>query len=102
MGHTNYNVADQLADVGMEAIHPKASNPIETAGINIRIKNTFEADHPGTLITKTYIGEKSKVEIIAGTDKVTALQEAQKAIRGTTRYSNPYYWSPFILIGDWE
>ncbi|RYY14058.1 MAG: aspartate kinase, partial [Cytophagaceae bacterium] len=27
VGATNYDVADQLADVGMEAIHPKASKP---------------------------------------------------------------------------
>ncbi len=40
-GATNYDVADQLADVGMEAIHPKAAKPIELAGIAIRLKNTF-------------------------------------------------------------
>jgi len=74
VGLTNYNVADQLADIGMEAIHPKASKPLEMAGINIRIKNTFEPDHPGTIISKTYIGEKSKVEIISGTDKVIAIE----------------------------
>ncbi len=74
VGYTNFNVADQLADIGMEAIHPKASKPLEVAGINIRIKNTFEPDHPGTLITRDYMGEESKVEIISGTDKVTALE----------------------------
>lgn len=74
VGQTNYNVADQLADIGMEAIHPKASKPLELAGINIRIKNTFEPDHPGTLITRGYRGAESKVEIISGTDKVVALE----------------------------
>lgn len=74
VGLTNFNVADQLADIGMEAIHPKASKPLEMAGINIRIKNTFEPDHPGTLITKDFVGEKSRVEIISGTDKVTAIE----------------------------
>ena len=52
VGQTNYNVADQLADIGMEAIHPKASKPLEMAGISIRIKNTFEPNHPGTIISK--------------------------------------------------
>ena len=74
VGQTNYNVADQLADIGMEAIHPKASKPLEMKGINIRIKNTFDPDHPGTLISKNYVGEKSKVEIISGTDKVVAIE----------------------------
>jgi aspartate kinase len=66
VGFTNYNVADQLADVGMEAIHPKASKPLEVANINLRIKNTFEPDHPGTLISKNYKNPEPKVEIITG------------------------------------
>ena len=74
VGFTNYNVADQLADIGMEAIHPKASKPIEIAGINIRIKNTFEPQHPGTLISKSYISSESKIEIVTGSDKVTAIE----------------------------
>ena len=74
VGCTNYIVADQLADIGMEAIHPKASKPLEVSGINIRIKNTFEPKHPGTLITKDYRGEKSEAEIISGTDKVVAIE----------------------------
>lgn len=74
VGFTNYIVADQLADIGMEAIHPKASKPLEMAGIDIRIKNSFEPEHPGTVITRDYRGEKSKVEIISGTDKVVAIE----------------------------
>lgn len=74
VGQTNFMVADQLADVGMEAIHPKASKPLEMAGINIRIKNTFEPNHPGTLISKDYVAEKPRIEIISGTDKVLAVE----------------------------
>jgi aspartate kinase len=74
VGNTNYNVADQLADIGMEAIHPKASKPLEVAGINIRIKNTFEPEHPGTLISREYRGEKSRVEMVTGTDRVVAIE----------------------------
>jgi aspartate kinase len=37
VGFTNYDVADQLADIGMEAIHPKASKPLEINNINPRI-----------------------------------------------------------------
>lgn len=73
VGFTNYDVADQLADVGMEAIHPKASKPLEIAGINLRIKNTFEPDHPGTLITKDFVGVDKRVEVITGSDKVVII-----------------------------
>jgi aspartate kinase len=86
VGFTNFNVADQLADIGMEAIHPKASKPLEMAGINIRIKNTFEPDHPGTLISKDYVGEKSRVEIISGTDKVIAIEIHDPLMVGQVGY----------------
>jgi aspartate kinase len=74
VGATNYNVADQLADVGMEAIHPKASKPLEVAGINLRIKNTFEPEHPGTLITRSFRQALPRVEIITGTDNVVVIE----------------------------
>jgi aspartate kinase len=71
---TNFDVADQLADIGMEAIHPKASKPLELGGIPIRVKNAFDPEHPGTLITKDYICPESRTEMIAGSDKVTYLE----------------------------
>lgn len=39
-----------------------------------------------------------------GSDKATALQEAQKKImmQEGGKYSHPYYWAPFVLIGDWK
>ncbi len=73
VGNTNYDVADQLADVGMEAIHPKASKPLEINNINLRIKNTFEPEHPGTLITREYISNHKRVEVITGTDKLVMI-----------------------------
>lgn len=86
VGYTNFNVADQLADIGMEAIHPKASKPLEMAKINIRIKSTFEPDHPGTLISNDYVGEKSKVEIISGTDQVVAIEIHDPLMVGQVGY----------------
>ncbi|MDB5115465.1 MAG: aspartate kinase [Mucilaginibacter sp.] len=70
VGNTNYDIADQLADVGMEAIHPKAAKPLEMAGIHLRIKNTFEPAHPGTLITRGYISALKRVEVITGADQL--------------------------------
>ncbi len=71
--NTNFDVADQLADVGMEAIHPKASKPLEINGITLRIKNTFDPKHEGTLITKEFISPDKRVEVITGTDKVVII-----------------------------
>lgn len=86
VGATNYDVADQLADVGMEAIHPKAAKPMELAAIPIRLKNTFEPDHPGTLITKDFVGERARVEIITGSDKVTLVEIHDPSMVGTVGF----------------
>jgi aspartate kinase len=86
VGMTNYDVADQLADVGMEAIHPKAAKPMELAGIAIRLKNTFEPDHPGTLITKSFVGKQARIEVIAGSAKVTAVEIHDPSMVGTVGF----------------
>lgn len=83
VGNTNYDVADQLADVGMEAIHPKASKPLEINNINLRIKNTFDPEHPGTLITREYVCEHKRVEVITGTEKVMIIDIYDPSMVGT-------------------
>lgn len=83
VGQTNYDVADQLADVGMEAIHPQASKPLEKAEINLRVKNTFEPQHAGTLISKHYKGKKAKVEIITGSRELILIEVHDPNMVGT-------------------
>jgi len=86
VGFTNYDVADQLADVGMEAIHPKASKPLEINAIDLRIKNTFEPEHPGTLITRDFVSPRKHVEVITGTDKVVIIDIYDPLMVGTAGF----------------
>ena len=86
VGNTNFIIADQLADVGMEAIHPKAAKPLELAGVKIRIKNTFEPNHPGTIISKDYVSPEPKIEIVSGTDKVIAFEVHDPLMVGEVGY----------------
>ncbi|WP_444944332.1 aspartate kinase [Microbulbifer sp. ZKSA006] len=74
IGRTNYDVADQLANLGMEAIHPKAAKGLRQKNIPLRVKNTFEPEHTGTLITGDYVSDSPCVEIIAGCKGVYALE----------------------------
>jgi len=86
VGKTNFIIADQLADVGMEAIHPKAAKPLELAGVKIRIKNTFEPNHPGTIISRDYISPEPKIEIVSGTDTVIAFEVHDPLMVGEVGY----------------
>ena len=74
IGRTNYDVADQLANLGMEAIHPNAAKGLRRNKIPLRVKNTFEPEHAGTLITVDYVSDKPCVEIIAGCPGVYAFE----------------------------
>ncbi|MEA2013182.1 MAG: aspartate kinase [Verrucomicrobiota bacterium] len=74
IGETNFDIADQLADMGMEAIHPKASKDMEMNKIPIRIKNTFEPENPGTLIDNDYMSPNCRVEMVAGRSDILAVE----------------------------
>lgn len=84
IGQTNYDVADQLSNLGMEAIHPRAAKGLRQSGIPLRVRNTFERDHAGTLIRNDYCSERPCVEIIAGRRGVYALELFDQNMVGTT------------------
>ncbi len=74
IGRTNFDIADQMSDMAMEAIHARAAMEMKTQDIPLRIKNAFDPDHPGTLITRGYISERPKVDMITGREDVVALE----------------------------
>ena len=82
LGRTNYDVADQLSNLGMEAIHPKAGKGLRQNETPLRVMNTFEPEHTGTLITGDYISEKPQVEIIAGAKGVFAIEVFDQDMQG--------------------
>lgn len=36
------------------------------------------------------------------TSKAEALRRAQRSVMRTAGYDHPYFWSPFVLVGDWR
>ena len=46
----SYREAAELAYFGAKVIHPSTIQPAVNLGITVRVKNTFEPDHPGTEI----------------------------------------------------
>ncbi len=39
---------------------------------------------------------------LKGMSKPEALTRAQTALKQIPQYTHPYYWAPFVLIGDWH
>lgn len=86
IGHLNFDVADQLSDLDMEAIHSKASKEMELCKIPIRVKNVFEPEHPGTLIHHDYVSETPKADIICGRDDLIAIEVTDPEMVGSSGY----------------
>ena len=86
IGHTNFDIADQLADMAMEAIHPKASKEMERENISIRVKNAFEPDHPGTLISRDYVSPTPRIDMICGRSDVLAIEIFDPEMVGQSGY----------------
>jgi len=86
IGRTNYDVADQLSNLGMEAIHPKAAKGLRQQGIKLRIKNAFEPHHSGTVISNDYRSAQPCVEIIAGRRNVFAIEIFDQDMLGDSNY----------------
>jgi len=38
----------------------------------------------------------------SGLSKIEALQQAQRAMLNSKRHAHPFYWAPFILMGNWK
>ncbi len=65
IGRTSFDVADQLSNLGMEAIHPNAARVLRRADVALRVKHAFEPEDPGTLIGPEG-GTPGRVEMVTG------------------------------------
>ena len=65
IGRTDYDVADQLSNLGMEAVHPNAAKILRQAGIPLRVANAFDPGDAGTLILAE-VDADPRVEMVTG------------------------------------
>ena len=86
IGHTNFDIADQLADMAMEAIHPKASKEMELHHIPIRVDNAFDPGNPGTLINSDYVSPTPRVDMICGRKDIIAIEVFDPEMVGASGY----------------
>ncbi len=63
----SYATAAEMALCGADVLHPKTIQPLVGANIPLRIKNTFNPDHPGTIIA-TGIESDHAAAIISAVD----------------------------------
>ncbi|MFN7054642.1 aspartate kinase [Hyphomonas sp.] len=86
IGATNYDVADQLSNMGMEAVHPKAAKTLRQAGIPLRVKNTFDPQDEGTVISADYMPKAPRADIITGMKGIYSLEVFDQDMVGEKGY----------------
>lgn len=86
IGRTNYDVADQLSNMGMEAVHPRAAKGLRQADIPLRVKNTFDPEDGGTVFSGDYVSESPQAEIVTGLSSIFALELFEQDMVGVKGY----------------
>lgn len=86
IGSTNFDVADQLSNMGMEAVHPKAAKTLRQSGIPLRVKNTFDPLDEGTVISADYAPEAPRADIVTGMKGIYALEVFDQDMVGEKGY----------------
>ena len=68
ISYMSYKELRELSYMGAEVLHPESVFPVRLAGIPINIRNTFNPDHPGTMIVPSVMlpREKKVITGIAG------------------------------------
>ncbi|MCK4941692.1 CHAT domain-containing protein, partial [candidate division WOR-3 bacterium] len=75
------------------------SNAFKVAGVPSTIASLWEiADRSTALLMENFYKNLKGGSM----NKIEALRQAQISMINHKRYSHPYYWAPFILIGDWR
>lgn len=73
IAHISYEEAMELSHFGAKVLYPPTIQPVLSKGIPIAIKNTFEPDAPGTLITRNKEGNGQTVRGISNVEQMALL-----------------------------
>lgn len=71
--HLSYMEALELANFGARMFHPRTMIPLIDSGVPLRIRNTMEPEHPGTLVDATGSTDPSRPTCVTSLEKLAML-----------------------------
>ncbi len=80
--YVSYQEVGELAYYGAKVLHPKTVQPILDRQIPLRVRNTFNPDHPGTLIGPHAEPSTTVVKAVTSIRKVSMLTVSGKGMLG--------------------
>lgn len=80
--YVSYQEVGELAFYGAKVLHPKTVQPILDKGIPIRVRNTFNPQHPGTLIRENGERTHTVIKAVTSIKNVSLLTVSGKGMIG--------------------
>ncbi|PLZ66908.1 CHAT domain-containing protein [Fischerella thermalis] len=88
-------IGDQRATLGLAGVAVR-SGARSTMATLWSVQDESTAKFMGNLYSQLEQAKKTKI------NKAQALQQAQLALLNDQQYSNPHFWAPFIVVGNWQ
>jgi aspartate kinase len=80
--YISYSEVGELAFYGAKVLHPKTVQPILEKGIPCRVRNTFNPQHPGTLIGRNGEPTSTVIKAVTSIRSVSLLTVSGKGMLG--------------------
>jgi len=80
--YVSYQEVGELAFYGAKVLHPKTVQPILNKGIPMRVRNTFNAAHPGTLIGPDSQPSQTVIKAVTSIRSISLLTVSGKGMIG--------------------
>jgi bifunctional aspartokinase / homoserine dehydrogenase 1 len=77
-----YREVAELAYYGAKVLHPKTIRPVIENGIPLRIKNSFNPDHPGTLIVGDNVAANGAIKAVTAVANLALITVEGKGMMG--------------------
>lgn len=80
--YVSYQEIGELAFYGAKVLHPKTVQPIINRGIPLRVRNTFNPNHPGTLVGARTQASATVIKAVTGIRDVSMLTVSGRGMLG--------------------
>lgn len=84
ISHLSYAEISELSYFGAKVLHSQAIRPARRVNMPVRILNTFEPDHPGTLITADYKNNGKTVKAVTAIKNMSLVTVSGPGMIGIT------------------
>ncbi len=99
----NYDILDLLVLSACQTAKGDSKSALGIAGILTQagaksvVASLWQSDADATVLFMDYFYRA----LDDNKSKSDSLRLAQKALRDNAKFRHPYYWAPFVLVGDW-